>query len=249
MSNAEDILNQTLIGNYHVNDNAIVVDYDTRSINIPKSIKYLGVESDDNVMSLDFVIPRHFNDIDLSDFTVNINYLNAKNEGDVYTVDNVTVDDDVITFSWTVGRYALALAGNVCFNVCLKKFDDTDPSIVVQEFNTTIATLPVLKGLETSEAVIQEYADILVKWRTELFGIGSSFEAELRDTTNVLKVELAYAADDQTMLSKNAINKHCEDACSTVDARVESSINDILNWYPTAVMTEEEYNALMDALE
>lgn len=46
--------------------------------------------------------------------------------------------------------------------------------VVEQEFNTTIAKLPVLEGLETSEEVVQEYADILMQWEEQLFGIENS---------------------------------------------------------------------------
>ena len=41
--------------------------------------------------------------------------------------------------------------------------------VVDQEFNTTVAKLPVLEGLETSEAFVQEYADTFMQWENEVF--------------------------------------------------------------------------------
>ena len=140
-------------------DKTLIIDKDLRIIAIPSSVKNLGVESDDDVLRLKFSMPRMYGDVDLSDFSIYINYMNAKNTGDVYVVDDKTIADDTITFSWLVGRVALAYKGNVRFIVCMKKHDDD--SNVIQEYNTTIASLPVLEGLETGETVIQQNPDII----------------------------------------------------------------------------------------
>lgn len=140
-------------------DKTLIIDKDLRTIIIPSSVKNLGVESDDDVLRLKFSMPRMYGDVDLSDFSIYINYMNAKNTGDVYVVDDKTIADDTITFSWLVGRVALAYKGSVRFIVCMKKHDDN--SNVIQEYNTTIASLPVLEGLETGETVIQQNPDII----------------------------------------------------------------------------------------
>ena len=140
-------------------DKTLIIDKDLRIITIPSSVKNLGVESDDDVLRLKFSMPRMYGDVDLSGFSIYINYMNAKNTGDVYVVDDKIIADDTITFSWLVGRVALAYKGNVRFIVCMKKHDDN--SNVIQEYNTTIASLPVLEGLETGETVIQQNPDII----------------------------------------------------------------------------------------
>lgn len=147
-------------------DKTLIIDKDLRTIIIPSSVKNLGVESDDDVLRLKFSMPRMYGDVDLSDFSIYINYMNAKNTGDVYVVDDKTIADDTITFSWLVGRVALAYKGKVRFIVCMKKHDDN--SNVIQEYNTTIASLPVLEGLETGETVIQQNPDIIEMLLTSL---------------------------------------------------------------------------------
>ena len=141
-------------------DKTLIIDKDLRTIIIPSSVKNLGVESDDDVLRLKFSMPRMYGDVDLSDFSIYINYMNAKNTGDVYVVDDKTIADDTITFSWLVGRVALAYKGSVRFIVCMKLYDSAMAE-VIKEYNTTIASLPVLEGLETSEAVIEQNPDIL----------------------------------------------------------------------------------------
>ena len=171
-------------------DKKLYIDFDTRQILIPNSIHQLGVESDDDVKKLTFNVPRYYYGTDLAEFNIYINYMNAKKEGDVFEVskDDVIIDEgNTLTFDWIVGRHAVAYKGTAIFNVCMKKGsmqpdpeDETQEIFVVdQEFNTTVAKLPVLEGLETGEAVIQEYPDILMQWEEQLFGIEDSAKSNI----------------------------------------------------------------------
>jgi hypothetical protein len=122
------------------------------------------VESDDDVNKIPFQMPKEYCGFDLSTFSARINYMNANGSGDVYVVDDLAVDGDdpsLMTFTWLVGRNACAYKGNTQFIVCLKKFADDGSGDVIQEFNTTVYSLPVLEGLETTEAVIQDNQDII----------------------------------------------------------------------------------------
>lgn len=131
----------------------LIPDLNSRIISIPATITNLGVESDDDVTTLHFKMPRYYKELDLYNFDIHINYTNARGTGDVYVVnDKALAEAETFTFSWLVDRHAFAYAGNVEFNVCLKKCDSD--GVVIKEFNTTTATLPVLKGLETEEAVV-----------------------------------------------------------------------------------------------
>lgn len=142
----------------------IVINDNLRTMQIPESIVLLGVESDDDVNKIPFQMPKEYSGYDLSQFSARINYMNANGDGDVYVVDDLTVDGDdpsLMTFTWLVGRTACMYQGNTKFIVCLKKFADDGSGDVVQEFNTTVYSLPVLEGLETTEAVVQQNADII----------------------------------------------------------------------------------------
>lgn len=167
-----------LLGDVSVVDKTLVISNDFRTINIPSSVPNLGVEYDDDVLRLDFKMPRYVSDTDLSKFAIRINYINSKGESDAYTVSDAKVYSEYITFSWLVGPTATRYKGTAKFIVCLKtvKTDGT----VDREFNTTIATLPVLEGLEVDESIVTEYSDIIEQWRKELFGIGDTEEASIK---------------------------------------------------------------------
>ena len=173
MATAEELLANDQCGNI------IEIDLDSRTIIIPKGVTNIGVESDDSVLPLHFSIPRRYHGIDLSEFSFYINYENANGEGDLYDVTskgNVVVSDDKVSFDWIVGRHACTARGNVEFSLCLKKVDG---EVVLKEFNTTTAVLPVLKGLETSEAVIEATYDLIEQWRSSLFGTGDTVEQQI----------------------------------------------------------------------
>lgn len=152
----------------------IIINDDLRTMQIPSSIVLLGVESDDDVNRIPFQMPKEYCGFDLSTFQARINYINANGTGDIYIVDDLAVDGDdpsLMNFTWLVGRTACAYKGNTKFIVCLKKFDENQN--VVQEFNTTVYSLPVLEGLETTEAVVQQNPDIIEKILTMIEDAGS----------------------------------------------------------------------------
>lgn len=161
----EEALMVAQVNDTGIND-VVVIDNDLRTIIIPASITLLGVESDENVQTLHFQMPKTYKGLDLSEFAIRINYMNANNVGDTYAVDDSEISGENIVFTWTVGRVACMYKGNTKFIVCLKKKDASGN--VLKEFNTSLASLPVLEGLETTEAVVAENPDIIEQILTRL---------------------------------------------------------------------------------
>lgn len=141
------------------------IDNELRQIMIPPGISHLGVESDDDVKRIKFQMPRLYGEFDLSDFEIKINFVNRKKVNnsyvqnsyvsDYYIVEDKTVDGDYIRFSWMIKRNAAKYTGDTRFVVCLRKTDEE--GIVQQEFNTTVAQLNVLEGLEVDNPAIEEH--------------------------------------------------------------------------------------------
>lgn len=140
-------------------DKVLRIDNELRTISIPSTVKLLGVESDEDVNVIKFEMPRHYEEVDLSTFSVRVNYMNANGDGDIYKVTDLVADEEKMTFSWLVGRTASMYKGDTRFVVCLKKL--AEDSVKKQEYNTTVASLPVLQGLEPNEQLVQRYPDII----------------------------------------------------------------------------------------
>lgn len=161
MATADEILNAMQDGTELQAEEGelLIIDNDLRTITIPPEIANIGVESDDNVKRLHFQMPRQYGEFDLSEFDIRINYLAANNTGDIYVVTDKAVSGDNITFSWLVGRSAFTAQGTVRFIVCLKKTNQE--GVVEQEYNTTVATLQALEGIEPSGQIVEDNPEVI----------------------------------------------------------------------------------------
>ena len=158
MATAEEILNAAFASE------AITVDLVNRLLVIPPTLDHIGVESDDDVFLVPFLLPRYYGTLDLAEFEININYTNANGDEDVYDdVKDLVIGDDEISFSWLVGRYATMAAGNVKFSLCLQRHHEDDYSIVDKEWNSQPVEITVLKGHETTKAIVQKHPDVLIQ--------------------------------------------------------------------------------------
>lgn len=139
--------------------NILEIDNDLRTINIPVSVKNIGVESDDDVKRLEFTMPKQYGEFDLSQFRIRINYMNANGDKSIYLVEDKKVSGDNITFSWLIGRDVTKYKGQVNFIVCLKLSDAKGK--ILKELNTTLCRLEVLEGLEVVPVIDEKTTDII----------------------------------------------------------------------------------------
>lgn len=138
----------------------LLIDADTRSIYIPESEKFFGVESDQNVERKKFKCPKIVGDnIDLSTLHLYINYQNGNGNKDSYMIQDMAVSGDYITFSWVLSRNVAAYKGTVRFIFCAKKADSSGN--LVNEWNTTVAEGEVIEGLEATTTVADNNPDII----------------------------------------------------------------------------------------
>lgn len=146
-----------------VND-VIVINAETRTIELPESEKIFGVESDKASERKYFKCPKIVGDnIDLSTLNLFINFKNANNEADIYRIDDVEVDGDYITFSWLLSKKVTAYKTDasknqlLSFIFCAKMGEGPE-----NEWNTTICSDGiVLEGLEPGESIAEDNPDII----------------------------------------------------------------------------------------
>ena len=151
------------------------IDEDLRTIKKPARGNVLGVQDDNNVNHINFKIPRYYNGIDLSTFTIKINYKNALGTINSYFVDDLMFGTDTMTFSWLVSKEVTALTGTVKFVVKLfttlngeiNKFFSTAiaegvvlPSISVED-ETLIPTPEIRTNLEQEILLLKERVTLL----------------------------------------------------------------------------------------
>ena len=140
-------------------DAVCVIDGKTRIISVPTEYKELGVESDEKVTRVKFQCPKIVGDnIDLTEYNLYINYRNAGNKLNSYLVEDATVVNDIINFSWLLSRHVTESPGTISYIVCAKKSDSTG---VINEWNTKVATGIVGIGLEATEEIEEQNIDVI----------------------------------------------------------------------------------------
>lgn len=144
-----------------------IIDENLRVISIPPLGVVLGVEGDKDVNSAKFKMVRYYKGIDLSKFEIRINFANANGDLSYYTVKNLTVTDDSLTFDWLVGCLATKYKGTVRFIV---RMITTDASTgeVQQAFNTTIGEAQSLEGLLVDVPTDEKVYDIVEQLKADL---------------------------------------------------------------------------------
>lgn len=193
-----------------------IIDADSRKITVPDEYKLLGVESDENVERVYFKCPKIVGDgIDLSTLGLRINYQNANSQKDSYPVDDLTVENEFITFSWLLSRKAVAYKGAVKFIVCAVRIGDN--AEISNEWNTTLASAEVLEGLEVDLSGIpdEEGKDLLesliAQSQVKLMEVGEATEEAKRSA------ERADTAADSAGDAADAANSAAEEARRAVE--------------------------------
>lgn len=185
----------------------LTVDNNLRTISIPANVTLLGVTNDNNVHELVFAIPQSYNDIDLSDYTVYVNWMNANGEVGVAETETLeSADPTIMLRKWIVGSDPCKYAGDCKFILCLKSNGN--------EYNTQQAKLPVYKGIESDETSVTRYRTAiteLVERIQELAGKyawdGTTWANFVKyDTTRKIVQENAAAAHDNATAAVNAKN-------------------------------------------
>ena len=219
-------------------DGILLIDEDTRSIYIPESEKFFGVESDQNVERKKFKCPKIVGDnIDLSTLHLYINYQNGNGNKDSYMIQDMAVSGEYITFSWILSRNVTAYKGTVRFIFCAKKADGSGN--LTNEWNTTVAEGQVIEGLESTASVVENNPDIIEQMLTLLKNVSDEptfVEATKRENiTNGEKVPILWGkvkkwfADLGTAAFCKVVNNLTTAVDGGVlDARQGKALNDAL---------------------
>ncbi len=137
----------------------IVIGKD-RFITVPAELKKLGVQFDNDIETVTFDCPRFWDGHDLSLMDIRINYTRSDGYEDCYPAENLMVDDDTLSFDWTISRNVTAVKGNLSVSVCAKNVDED--GIEHEHWNSEInKDFYISEGKECSEQTIEQVPDVV----------------------------------------------------------------------------------------
>lgn len=159
-------------------DKHFVIDPITRNI-VNNSSKLTIMQYDHNSERFTFEIPRVIegHDMSLSNVVrvhfINIGSIKTNTNSGVYEVNDVEVsldDPDTITFSWLISGASTKYNGSL--NFAIRFYCISDESIIEYSWGTNIYSgIKVSNGLDNSETIVEDYVDVLEKWKQDVIDI------------------------------------------------------------------------------
>ena len=170
MSEALDLLNGltdeqiAMYGAAGTEEPHIVVGSD-RKIIIPDSLKRLAVQFDHDIETVTFDCPRYWDEHDMSQMAVYVNYKCSDRYEGAYHVKNIVVDDNddtLMHFEWIISRNVTRVDGKIEFSVSVNEVNDDGEEI--NHWSSEICTdAYISKGLNSSQDVVHSNPDILAE--------------------------------------------------------------------------------------
>lgn len=225
MSQAEDLLNSvseddtTLYTTNSETEEHIVID-NNRIITVPKPLRRIAVQYDNNIETVTFDCPRYWDDNDLSTMYLYINYENANRGNGRYLAKNVRIDEEnekMIHFEWTIGKELTLVEGKLRILVCAMKTDESGNDEL--HWNTEINTeMYVSEGMEFADVIPLMYPDVVNDLLTRMDTIIAA-DTPLLDTS---LSQNGLAAD--AGVTGVALNKKTNYSTTVADMKLDSSL-------------------------
>ena len=144
------------VGNGH-----IVVGAD-RVITVPTATRKIAVQYDHNIETVTFDCPRYWDDIDMSEMKIYVNYRRADGMLGSCLTHNTQIDEDddtIMHFDWTIKRDVTLIKGQLSILVCIRQIDAN--GYEENHWNSELCNdLYISEGLECQESVIEQYPDV-----------------------------------------------------------------------------------------
>lgn len=176
MSQAEDLLNgldnETTPTYQTTNETEphIVIGED-RFITVPDELKKIAVQFDHNIETVTFDCPRYWDEHDMSEMAVYVNYMRPDGYIDSYPCTNVVVDETdetVMHFDWTIEAQATQVDGVLNFLVCVMKPGELTGDLINHWNSELCQDMTVSKGLEAHASILSNYSNVITQLLTRL---------------------------------------------------------------------------------
>lgn len=184
------------------------IETNSRNIIVPSEFSFLSVQNDHRAETIYFEIDRYFDNVDLSQHTCVVQFINKSgttiNEG-TYPVTSMDIDsvDGKIVFGWEIRNDATQLTGDITFSVRFYSIDNNGN--FTYNFNTLTASSYILPSLNIIASGERITATELEVWTDKMNNLASSIESDI--ITVEEKIEefenyIASISEDYTALTE-----------------------------------------------
>lgn len=146
------------------NEPHIVIGND-RFIVVPEELKRIAVQFDHNIETVIFDCPRYWDNHDMSQMVIYINYMRKDGVFGCCLAENIAIDDNdenIMHFTWTVSQNVTLVEGKLSWLVCIKTTDEE--GLEKNHWNSELCEdMYVSEGLECVETIFAAYPDLITQ--------------------------------------------------------------------------------------
>lgn len=174
-------------------DSHFIINPITRAIKNDSSSKVLLMQYDHNSERFTFEVDKLVDGHDMSKCsTIQVHYINidsvtkATTKG-LYEVNDMQLSpdsDNKVIFSWLISQNATNYAGQLNFLIKFICINDDKTTIDYQWHSSIYTGISISNGMNNSESVVEEYADVLEKWKKELIDAGTLTDEDIEKAVN-----------------------------------------------------------------
>lgn len=159
MSLAENLLNslptENISEDYSTNEEEHIVIDNTRKITVPAKLKTIAVTGDKDVETVMIDCVRYWDNHDLSEFAIFLNYMLPNGETGTYVPYGVSRTDEYFTLEWIIGSEFTKYSGALQFLITARKVNENN--LLVYQWSSLLnSDMTIQLGLEPSEMSKEE---------------------------------------------------------------------------------------------
>lgn len=159
MSLAENLLNslptENISEDYSTNEEEHIVIDNTRKITVPAKLKTIAVTGDKDVETVMIDCVRYWDNHDLSEFAIFLNYMLPNGETGTYVPYGVSRTDEYFTLEWIIGSEFTKYSGALQFLITARKVNENN--LLVYQWSSLLnSDMNIQLGLEVTEPPEEE---------------------------------------------------------------------------------------------
>lgn len=219
MSQADELLNGLVNEATALEDEPHIVIREDRTIEVPDSLRRIGVQHDHDVETVTFDCPRYWDEHDFLDMKIFIHYMRSDGKIGRYLTTNLVADSNnanVVHFDWTISRNVTRVFGDLSFIACAKQVDSDGEEKV--HWNSELnKDMYVSEGLEP-DVIEESDPDVITQLLTRM---------DLVEKTDPVVAVKYYTDAKEVAEEAKAEHKKLIDDIATERARLDRYLNDI----------------------
>lgn len=207
----------------------VIINLD-RTVNVPESMKKIGIQYDHNVKTITFDCPRYPDEnqsLDMSTMKIFINWMLPDKTLGSTIATNVCVDsenENLMHFDWVITKAVTSVSGVLSTLICIKETTETGEE--TYHWNSElIQSFKVGNGMECTEQIAEQNIDVITQLLVQMDAV------DARTSTEAMQGYVDTSVN--TYLNQNPITPTDEQVTTGINTYMNNHAQPCVNNYLT----------------